>query len=363
MTAMDWLVLSLLWGASISRIRPARHSLEHRVLWGAFTGLALSRVFTAAPVVTWMDTTTGTELATLLRHLTGLTSATCLLAYVEAITRHGRPSWARWIWPTAAVVMTILVAMFAARGGRIYWIDGAHAPFPTAPSGRVYLAVFDAWLMTCLTAAGWMFARYARVAPPLLRLGLVLSTIGMVAGVINRAHVMTVNMVTLLDSGTSLRETPILGRVTLLVCIIGITAGTSIPAWRTGMARLRDMATLRELRPLWKALVIQYPDLSLPMEIPMRGRVVRRVLEIRDGMLNLTTVSEPPPSDDPGVVAEWVADTLAAARTGCEPGVPSGTIPGPDFAGDMQRETKWLGQVATKFNQLDSGRRSVSLDS
>ncbi|GAB2953131.1 MAB_1171c family putative transporter [Nonomuraea fastidiosa] len=357
----EWLAMILLWGASISRIRPAMRSHEQRMLWAAFTGLALSRVFTAPAVVTWMDAATGTELATLLRHLTGLASATSLLAYVEAITRRGRPSRARWIWPAALLTMGVLVTMFAVRGGRIYWVDGAHSPGATAVEGRVYLAMFDAWLMTCLASAGWMFAGYARVAPPLLRLGLVLSTIGMAAGVINRAHVMTVNLATLLDPDTTLREIPVLGRVTLLACVVGITAGTSIPACRLGVARLRHLAALRELRPLWDALTAQYPDLSLPLKVDLRARVVRRVLEIRDGMLNLTTVAEPPSSDDPARVARWVADALGAARAGHEPGVPSGRIPGPDFAGDMERETQWLRQVAKAFKQLGSGRRSASL--
>jgi hypothetical protein len=362
LTLVDWLVLTLLWGAAISRIRPAWRSHEQRMLWGAFTGLAMSRVFSAAPIVAWMDATTATELATLLRHLTGLISATCLLAYVDAITRNERASRARWIWPTAAVAMAILTAMFLARGGRIYWVDGATAPFPTAPSGRLYLAVFDAWLIACLASAGWMFASYARVAPPLLRLGLVLSTIGMVAGVINRLHVMVVNVAALLDPDTSWREIPILYKTTFLVCIVGITAGTSIPAWRAGMARLRDLTALHELRPLWEGLTGQYPDVALPMKATVKERLVRRILEIRDGMLNLTSISEPPMSEDPREVAQWVTDALRAARAGRAPGIPSGTIPGPDFEGDMEKESQWLRQVAAQFKQLN-GRRTVLLGS
>ncbi len=332
------------------------------MLWGAFTALALSRVFSAAPLVAWMDAATSTELATLLRHLTGLASASCLLAYVEAITRHGRPSRARWIWPTAALVVTVLTAMFLLRGGRIYWMDGAYAPGETAIQGRSYLTVFDGWLMTCLAAAGVLFAGYARMAPPLLRVGLLLSTVGMAAGVLNRAHVMVVNVATLINPATSWREIPILGKTTFLICIVGITAGTSIPAWRAGMARLRDMAALRELRPLWEGLTGQYPDVALPMEATLKERLVRRVLEIRDCMLNLTSVVAPPESDDPGEVAQWVADALGVARAGRGSGVPSGTIPGPDFAGDMEREIQWLRQVATRFRQL-KGERSVSLGS
>ncbi|MGW0485835.1 MAB_1171c family putative transporter [Nonomuraea sp. NPDC003214] len=362
MSLVDWLALILLSGAAISRIRPARHSHEQRMLWGAFTGLALSRVFSAAPVVAWLDATTATELATLMRHLTGLASATCLLAYVEAITRGERPSRARWIWPAALFTMTVLIVMFAVRGGRIYWIDGATAPGETAWQGRVYLAVFDAWLMTCLASAGWLFAGFARVAPPLLRVGLLLSTLGMVAGVVNRAHVMLVNLVTLADPGTAWREIPVLHKTTFLICIVGITAGTSIPAWRAAVVRLRHVATLRELRPLWQALVDQYPDVALGMKGTLGERAARRLVEIRDGMLNLTSVTEPPASSDPGEVAQWVRSALVDARAGRGPGVPSGTIPGPDFKGDIEGETAWLRQVAARFRKT-SGRDGALLGS
>ncbi|WP_433513849.1 MAB_1171c family putative transporter [Nonomuraea sp. CA-143628] len=356
MGVVDWLVMVLLWGAALSRIRPAMHSAPQRKLWGAFTGLAMSRIFSAEPVVAWLDATTQTELATLLRHLTGLLSATYLLAYVETITRAPNSSRGRWIWPTAVMTMTVLILMFLARGGRIYWVDGAHAPGETAWQGRVYLAVFDLWLMTCLAAAGWMFASYARKAPPLLRVGLVLSTIGMVSGVINRAEVMTVNVATLINPDTAWREIPVFGQVTLLICIVGITAGTSIPAWRAGTARLREIRIMRELRPVWDALTALYPDVALGMEGTLQTRRVRQVVEIRDGMLKLSSVAEPPATEDPGEVAEWLHSSLEAARGRDEVGIPSGNLPGPDFAGNIERETAWLRQVSAAFRQSSEER-------
>ncbi|MEU6712988.1 MAB_1171c family putative transporter [Nonomuraea sp. NPDC046802] len=360
MGVVDWLALVLLWGAAISRIRPAMYSVPQRMLWGAFTSLALSRVFSAVPVVAWLDATTHTELATLLRHLTGLLSVTYLLAYVETIIqRVPDRSRARWIWSIAAAVMAVLTLMFLLRGGRIYWVDGAYAPGETAWQGRVYLAVFDAWLMTCLASAGWMFARYARKAPTLLRVGLVLSTVGMVSGVINRAEVMIVNVAHLLVPDTTWAESPVFGQMTLLVCIVGITAGTSIPAWRAGAARLREMRIMRELRPLWDALTGLYPDVALGMKGTLQTRRVRQVVEIRDGMLKLTSVSEAPASENPREVAEWLRSSLEAARERDEVGVPSGNIPGPDFAGDIERETAWLLQVSAAFRQ-PGGKRAVS---
>ncbi|MFI9845183.1 MAB_1171c family putative transporter [Nonomuraea sp. NPDC051941] len=356
MSVVDWLAMALLWGAAISRIRPAMHSHSQRMLWGAFTGLAMSRVFTAAPVVAWLDAATQTELATLLRHLTGLASATSLLAYVEAITRGTRPSRARWIWPTAAVFMAVLTAMFLARGGRIYWMDGAYAPGETAWQGRVYLAVFDSWLMICLTAAGYLFASYSRMAPPLLRVGLVLSTISMVAGVINRAEVMAVNVAHLVNPNTSWQENDVFGQATLLVCIVGITAGTSIPAWRAGAARIREIRALRELRPLWAALTALFPDVALSMKGTLHTRRVRRVVEIRDGMLALTAVAAAPASEDPREVARWLRSSLEAARAGQGTDTPAGEIPGPDFAGNIERETAWLRQVAEAFGQTSAER-------
>ncbi|MBB3726069.1 DUF6545 domain-containing protein [Nonomuraea dietziae] len=81
----------------------------------------------------------------------------------------------------------------------------------------------------------------------------------------------------------------------------------------------RDMAALRKLRPLWDGLTGQYPDVALPMEATLKERLLWRVLEIRDGMLNLTSVVAPPESDDPDEVAQWVADALGTARAGRGP--------------------------------------------
>ncbi|GAA2691610.1 MAB_1171c family putative transporter [Nonomuraea recticatena] len=358
MTLVDWIALILLWGAAISRIRPAMTSYSQRMLWAAFTALALSRVFTAAPIVAWLDATTGMEVATLARHITGLASATCLLAYVEVITRRDLPSRARWIWPTALIVISVLTTMFILRGGRIYWVDGAHAPAGgTSTAGRAYLAVFDGWLIICLAAAGVMFARFLRVAPPLLRVGLALSTMGMAAGVINRGQVMVVNVAHLINPDTTWREWSVLGRTTFLLCIVGITAGTSIPAYRALKARMRLARDLSELRPLWQALVDQYPGISLGMKGTLGARRVRRVLEIRDGMLSLTSVEAPPATEEPREVAAWVAEALAVARAGRAPGVPSGKIPGPDFAGDVEKETVWLRAVAAQFKLERAAQR------
>lgn len=361
MSVVDWIALVLLWGASISRIRSARHSFEQRMLWAAFTALALSRVFSAAPVVAWMDTT-GTELATLLRHVTGLLSAGCLLAYVEAITRRGRPSRGRWVWPTALAVIVLLTVMFLSRGGRIYWVDGATGPGETAVQGRIYLAVFDAWLMTCGSAAAWMFAQHARFAPPLLRFGLILSTIGNLAGVLNRGHVMVVNVAHLINPATTWREIPALHKTSFLICIVFITAGTSIPAWRAATTRWRERAELRELQPLWEALIRQYPTVALGMKGSLHARLVRRAVEIQDGMLNLTSIHEPPEGDDPAEVAQWIARALDAARASQEPGVPTGRIPGPDLTGEedstdkVKKEAAWLRQVAAQFTKINAER-------
>ncbi|MFD9948782.1 MAB_1171c family putative transporter [Nonomuraea sp. NPDC059023] len=358
MSLVDWLALILLWGAALSRIPAARTSHVQRMLWGAFTALALSRVFSAAPIVAWLDSATHMEWATLLRHLSGLTSATCLLAYVEVISRkEGQASRGRWIWPPALAFMAALVAMFAARGGRIYWLDGATGPAAgTAETGRIYLLIFDGWLMCCLAAAGWMFASYARRAPALLRVGLVISAAAMAAGVINRAHVMTVNLLVMGWPELGAQELPGLHKGTFLLCIAGITIGTSIPAYRAAKARLKTRRALRDLRPLWEAVTTQWPDIALGVRGPLQVQLLRRVLEIRDGMLALTSVTPPPASSDPGEVAQWLVAALEAARRGEGTGVPAGRIPGPSSVGgsanSAERETQWLQQVANEFRKI-----------
>ncbi|MER5322282.1 MAB_1171c family putative transporter [Streptosporangium roseum] len=353
MSVADWIVLLLLWGISAWRLPAALRSYRQRMLWAAFTALAVSRVFSANPVVEWLIAWTGLEWATLLRHLGGLASATFLLAFVEAITRGDRPSRARWIWPAAAVVVGVLVALFAARGGRIYWVEGQ--PGETATAGRIYLLVFDGWLIYCLGMAGFMFGRFSRTAPPLLRAGLIISAIGMAAGVANRGHVMAVNLANLLVPQWGAAESPIFHGATLVVTVIGISVGTSIPGIHAIRTRLQQRAALKELQPLWAALTAQYPDIALGMEGPSSVQLYRRLVEIRDGMLALTAVADPPADGAPERVAEWVADALDGAVAAGVAGQPSGTIPGPDFHGDTDKETAWLRQVAAAYKQR-SGR-------
>ncbi|WP_433542022.1 MAB_1171c family putative transporter (plasmid) [Streptosporangium sandarakinum] len=349
MSVADWVLLVVLWGISIWRLPAALRSYQHRMLWGAFTALAISRVFSANPVVEWTIDLTGREWATLLRHLGGLLSAASLLAFVEAITRGAGRSRARWIWPAAAVVVGVLVALFAIRGGRIYWVAGQ--PGETATAGRIYLLVFDSWLIYCLGMAGVMFARFSRTAPTLLKVGMVISAVSMAAGVLNRGHVMVVNLANLLFPQWGLREWGLFHGVTIVVTVVGIALGTSIAGVPAVVGHVRQRAALRELRPLWAALTRQYPDIALGMAGPVRVRLYRRGIEIRDGMLALTSVAEPPADGTPERVAAWVAEALEGAAAGAGSGQPSGVVPGPDFHGDMGRELAWLRQVAAAYKQ------------
>ncbi|MER5649628.1 MAB_1171c family putative transporter [Streptosporangium sp. NPDC002524] len=355
----DWIVLVSLWGISAWRLPAALRSHRHRMLWGAFTALAVSRVFSANPVVEWMIGWTGGEWATLFRHLSGLLSAASLLAFVESITRGaGGRSRARWIWPAAAVVTSVLVAMFWARGARIYWVEGQ--PGETATAGRIYLLVFDAWLIYCLGAAGVLFARFARTAPKLLKIGMIVSAISMAAGVINRGHVMVVNLADLIVPQWQATESGLLHGITFVITVVGICVGTSISKFPALITNVKQRATLRDLRPLWAALVERYPAVALGMTGSVQTRLYRRAVEIGDGMLLLTAVIPPPTDGDPDRVAAWVADALETAAAGGGSSQPYGTIPGPASRGDnndgqaddeMSKELQWLRQVAAAYKK------------
>ncbi len=359
MSAVDWFVLVLLWGAALVRFPAAMRDYTQRMLWAAFAGLAVSRVFSARPVVDWLIAVTGVEWATLFRHVSGLLSATFLLAFVEKITRNGWNSRTRWIWPAATVVMGFLLVLFVVQGGHIYWVPGH--PGETATAGRIYLLGFDLWLIYCLGMAAAMFIAYVHKARgrKLMQAGLIISAVGMIAGVLNRGEVLVVNLFTLLRPQLGVSESDPFGRFTLALTVVGITLGTSLPALNAGIERWRQAAALRELRPLWEALRTQYPSITLDFDGPLKLRLFRRVVEIRDGMLTLTSVAEPPAGETPDEVAAWLSASLEAAQSGDGTGVPSGSIPGPDFAGDIDRETAWLRQVAAAYKRL-GGKSTVS---
>ncbi|MEY8042338.1 MAB_1171c family putative transporter [Saccharopolyspora cebuensis] len=121
--------------------------------------------------------------------------------------------------------------------------------------------------------------------------------------------------------GTSTWTTPLLA--------IGISvffAGIAYPGARTGLIKSRIWITewrqYRQLRPLWLALVTAFPNIALfkpttPLREALRARRIgiryyRRIIEIRDGLLQLSPYLEAPittatPADE---AAELVRDAL-----------------------------------------------------
>ncbi|WP_353051396.1 DUF6545 domain-containing protein [Herbidospora sp. NBRC 101105] len=107
---------------------------------------------------------------------------------------------------------------------------------------------------------------------------------------------------------------------------------------------IRQARALRELRPLWEA----FTSLSR-CEGRVRVRLCRRVVEIQDGMLSLTSVATP---DERRTPRCRDLDRVLVGAGPLRPGVPSGVIPGPDFAGDIEKETAWLRQVAVAYRRV-----------
>lgn len=188
-----------------------------------------------------------------------------------------------------------------------------------------------AYLIYAITACAVWIGRYQRVADPHLRTGLRIGAASLVAaaaGSVFRAlylvlaWVFDVTVPALLWLGVPL---VILGSVLFL-------AGITYPGVRARVAavvrRRRHRADHHRLAPLWTLLVAAYPSIVLrtPPGSGLRDRFAvhrryyRRVIEIRDGLVQLSPYLETDlaslAADDPSAAAAALRAALARQASG-----------------------------------------------
>jgi ABC-type Co2+ transport system permease subunit len=370
-------LVAVMWLVSLCRLPSARHQRWKGALWAAFLALAIAMTFDIPQAASQVNDATGVPaLATLIKHLTGLIACAAVLEWVIALTRLDTDTAARRrlrysLAAAAALAMTVLFSAIAHRS------NGDFAD-TMADNGTAvaYLAVFETYLGIAMACASVLFLTAARRTPPeLLRQALWTLGTGTCLGVAY-AVLRSVFLIARLNDwnvpgGTA--ELHTLTEVLQALAILLILVGSSLPAATFTAGAVRDYQALNELRPLWEGLTVLHPELVLGSpptrrsdRITMtgvRGRLIRRVTEIRDASLLLR-----------GYVAvpdiQWANDHLAenglsgsrlyaasaavavhvaldAKAAGHRPGAYEPTTP---YGGaDLTAEVQWLRMVAQAF--------------
>ncbi|SFR06484.1 hypothetical protein SAMN04488564_1021014 [Lentzea waywayandensis] len=312
-----------------------------------FLGLAVSlTVLTPAGQLALGHLTGVSTLARLLGHA-GMVlvawSAHDLLAHLNGLRRS---RWSTW-W--TAGMFGVMCLCFALEPSLL-------------PQARWVLEYWAAYLLTLTPAFGNVVRlgqRYARTTSDrALRFGLHLVVAGAVM-----ALVYLVNRVVRVGSSRFGFDYPLgwsfwMSAVLPNAAHVVVLAGAAVPAVAAWRRRYRQYT---RLEPLWRALADADPRIALNPRVGwwnMRMRLYRRVIEIRDGLLDLQ------PCRDAGVAA--AARAAAASPAEVEAAVVAAAIrarglapekvePGagePDLDGD----TAFLCDVADAFSLLDDRR-------
>ena len=148
-----------------------------------------------------------------------------------------------------------------------------------------------------------------------------------------------------------------------------ILAGLSVPAFGVAWQAAADLAALRALGPLWRALVGTVPSVSAgtwkrgpvgTLRDP-RIRLIRRTAEIRDAALALRCYVRPDPSPPSACGCQaaacrtelvaateacWLTLAVRAARAGAAASESPHVLPG---GSTLPEEVRWLRLVAAAF--------------
>lgn len=214
------------------------------------------------------------------------------------------------------------------------------------------------YLIYGLCACAWWIFRYIRSADRHLRTGLKLSAAGLIclaAGSVFRALYIVIAWA----FGPSI---PLLLTVAVPLVLLGIVlflAGITYPGVRARFAALRRRRQHRShherLTPLWTVLAEVYPNIVLrttphgPWERwrprTIHRRYYRRVIEIRDGLVQLSPYLETDLTalavDDPSAAAEALKTAIARQTAGEETdGRAKLVLPG--GAGDIESDVRPL---------------------
>jgi hypothetical protein len=295
-------VLVILWLVVLWRVPTLWHDRWKRAPWIALFALAVALTVDVPSVLRWIDRSSGiADLATLVRHLSGVAASAAVLDWVAVLASARGPVRLRAHHGLAAAAMAAMIVLFALMR------RPESLNFTAIAAGGLafaYLQVFYAYLGGAMGVGAVLFWRVQRLSPRgTVRWGFWLLATGNTCGFCYAACQTGYVAARVLGWVSGASAIVWVGRTSDLqdLAILLILGGLCVPAFGVPWEACRDLAALRSLRSLWRDLVTAVPDitageLNYSAGGPARSphiRLIRRAAEIRDAALALRCVVSP----------------------------------------------------------------------
>jgi hypothetical protein len=345
-----------------------RRGGTQRALWLIFLALALVKTVVIRSVADGIERVLGENANTLVQHSLAILAAVGLLRFVSLISGADdqRPRAKAVQLCTGAGVIAALTLLFAISSDGIHGsADELIASPIVQPSTLLYWLLIETYLGTALCMGGMLIWRMSKASPTsLLRVGLWIVVAGTALNIVFAVY--KTAYILLHTAGVNLPKTVATISNNMLLTAHLLTAiGVLLPAVPAARGLIRARLSLYALAPLWQTMRETFPDMILDVDTT-RLRLYRRLIEIRDGMLELRGyVSATLHSDAlayltekgvqgsaASVLAEacWIEVALRRVRAGEKPGEKPGAGPaaGSSIHGgeNEEEEARWLSKVS-----------------
>ncbi|MFC0113837.1 MAB_1171c family putative transporter [Kibdelosporangium aridum] len=363
---LNAILLVLLWGLVAGWLPSLRRGRKQRAVWLTFLPIAIIKTISLQPIATAIQSALGTNADAVIKHLLAIAAAVSLLRFVALIT--GRPP-RRYQVVLGLVVAAVLAGLFTvARDGIHSSADDLLAEPHTAPVELAYWLLLEVYLGTVLCTGCLLVWRVSRVSPTNpLRVGMWLMCAGTGLNAVYAAYKSAYLVAH--AAGAELPKDVVAAISDTMLPVAGllIVSGVLVPGWSLARELVGLRLSMRALAPLWRTMRETFPEMILYVseKLPSadgvlataRLRLYRRLIEIRDGMLELRGYV---PADTAGQAREflaargvhsehvaeacWIEVALRRKRAGGQP-CPGGWEAMPGGA-DEQEEARWLAKVS-----------------
>ncbi|GGS99113.1 hypothetical protein GCM10010156_66580 [Planobispora rosea] len=341
------ITMTLMWMAVIWRAPAVRSPGAARALWVTLLAIAIawsmSDPTVLGPLLERIDRLAGWPAVSLAKRCIAVAAAAGLAAFTLRLT--GRPSWP--LYAAAAAATAVMLSAHAAAGhdiGKIAEWDGSAAEL-------TYFTVYEGFVVLSAAIAGLSALRHACSAhadPWYIRIGLGLFGASIAAWVPTGASV----LITLWLEGPGAYVDGST-RLPMALTLLGMTAGSVIPAIGVLVRRRHRRQLLASLTPLHAAITAAFPGQAMALEpgADLDTRLMRTLIEIRDGLLMLARYMDQPLSGDVAAAATWVHTALDRHRDGHLAATGRGGTATLTVAhhADLAAELTWLAAVSSVY--------------